>query len=339
MNSTCFSLRRSLTLRFGGAYTEPVSGAVQHTPMRTSSWLRPALLLALTLAAVVALLPRTPLAAQGQDASRERTMFVSAVDKDGEPVSGLGPDAFNVREDGVRREVLRVSPATEPIDIALLVDNSAASNEEITFFRNAITKFVTQMAPGGNPIAIVALADRPTILADYTTDAERLTSAVGRLFPMSQSGMTLLDAIVETSRGLARRESPRAAIIPVITDGQEFTNRYYRDVAEALRAARAPLHAVTVGQFLHREEHGIRERSFFLDEGPRVSGGQRVALLSPNAVDQALMRIARELSSQYKIVYSRPQSLIAPEKVEISSARADVRMRGTLARGETGAQR
>ena len=268
--------------------------------------------------------------------ARERTLFVSAVDKDGEPVEGLGPDAFIVREDGARREVLRVSKATEPIDIALLVDNSTAASDEITFFREALSKFVAKMGPGNN-VAVIALADRPTILADYTNDPKRLSDTVGRLFPMPQSGMTLLDAILETSQGLARRETPRAVIVPVITDGIEFTNRYSTDAVKALERTDAALHAVTIGQFTYSEEHGIRERSFFLSNGPAKSGGQQITLLSPHGLDQALQRLARELSSQYKVIYGRPQSLIQPERTEVSSAKTGVTMRGAPARGESGA--
>ena len=263
-------------------------------------------------------------------------MYVSAVDSNGEPVDGLGPDAFVVREDGVRREVLRVSRATEPIDIAILVDNSAAVSDEILFFRDGLSKFVAKMAPGNN-LALIALAERPTIFVDYTNDPKRLANGVGRLFPTTQAGMTLLDAIVETTQGLTRRETPRAVILPLITDGIEFTNRYSKDVASALQREHVAMHAVTVGQFLYTEEHGIRERSFLLDEGPRRSGGQQISLLSPHGVDPALQKLARELSSQYKVIYGRPQSLIPPERTEVSSARTGVTMRGTLARGESGA--
>ena len=49
-----------------------------------------------------------------------------------------------------------------------------------------------------------------------------------------------------------------------------------------------------------------------------------------------MQRLARELSSQYKVVYSRPESLIPPEKIEISSARADLTMRGSQARDQRG---
>jgi VWFA-related protein len=295
--------------------------------------IRSLVVVTVTLLAAVAGLSTEPYAAQDV---REGTMFVSAVDRDGEPVTGLNVDAFQIREDGVRREVLRVSRATEPIDVAVLVDNSAAASDDIIFLRTGLANFVARMAPG-NQMAVIALADRPTILADYTNDTKRLSDAVGRLFAMSQSGMTLLDAIFETTRGMGKRETPRAVIVPVFTDGIEFTNRYSKDIVKVLQDEDVALHMVTIGQFYHAEDHSTRERSFLLDTGPRGSGGQRISLLSPHGLDDALQRLARELSSQYKVVYGRPQSLITPERAEVSSARAGVTMRGARARGESGA--
>ena len=322
-----------MTLVRGRAYTAPTEPALL-TPMRFTL-IRPFVVAAAVFAAMT-VLSSTPHASQAGRDIREGVMFVSAVDREGEPVSNLGPDAFQIREDGMRREVLRVSRATEPIDVAILVDNSAAARDDITFLRTALSNFVARITTG-NHVAVIALADRPTILVDYTDDTKRLTAAVGSLFAMSNSGMTLLDGIYETSRGLARRETPRAVIVPVFTDGIEFTNRYSNDVVKALQEQDVALHMVTIGQFYHSEEHSTRERSFLLDAGPRGSGGQRISLLSPHGLDDALQRLARELSSQYKVVYGRPQSLIAPERAEVSSARAGVTMRGARARGESGA--
>lgn len=294
-------------------------------------------LLAVIAAAVaVATLSSTHGAAQSNRSAREGVMFVSAVDRDGEPVTGLGPEAFDIREDGVKREVLRVSRATEPLDIALLVDNSAATMDDILFFRTALPKFVAKMAPG-NHIAVITLADRPTIRVDYTDDVTRLSDAVSGLFSMPGSGMTLLDGIYETTRGLGKRETTRAVIVPVFTDGVEFTNRYSSDIVKALVEANTALDMVSIGQFYHSEEHSIRERSFLLDAGPRESGGQRISLLSPHGLDDALQKLARELSNQYKVVYGRPESLIAPERAVVSSARPGITMRGARARGESGA--
>jgi VWFA-related protein len=288
----------------------------------------------IVVVAVLVAVHLTSAAAQGD--RRQRTLFVSATNESGEPVEGLGPEAFVVREDGARREVLRVSRATEPMDIAVLVDNSTAAEEEILFFRSALSKFVQTMAPG-NHVAVITLAERPTIAVDYTDDPGRLKAAVGRLFATPQSGMTLLDGIVETVNGLQRRETERAVIVPVITDGVEFTNRYFRDVVASLVKARVAMHAVTIGPFYHDEEHGTRERSFLLDAGPRDSGGQRINLLSAHGLEPALEKLAKELRSQYKVVYSRPESLIPPDKVSVSSGRPGLTMRGAQARGETGA--
>jgi hypothetical protein len=57
-----------------------------------------------------------------------------------------------------------------------------------------------------------------------------------------------------------------------------------------------------------------------------------VTLLAPNGLEQALQRVARQLSSQYKVVYGRPDSLVPPEKTDVSSARADITMRGSPSR-------
>ena len=295
----------------------------------------PRLALISALAALLALAAGAGTSIQAQAGARERTLFVSAVDSRGEPVEGLGPTDFVITEDGRRREVLRVSKAIEPIDIAVLVDNSAAAERAIPSLRDGLKAFVGALS-GDNQLAIIGLADRPTILVDYTSNRARLEDAAGRIFSMSSSGMTLLDAISETSAGLRRREATRAVIVPVITNGVEFTNRYARDVIRSMRDAGVALNAIVIGvlDFDTTEE---RERGLVMDDGTKQTGGEHVTLLTEMAVEQALAKLARQLSSQYKVVYGRPESLIPPEETEVESGRAGVTMRGTPARGQSGA--
>jgi len=301
--------------------------------MRAAFSLRLALIS--TLSATFMLAAGVAPSIHAQAGARERTLFVSAVDSRGEPVDGLGPTDFVITEDGRRREVLRISKAVEPIDIAVLVDNSAAAERAIPSLRDGLKAFVGALA-GDNQIAIIGLADRPTILLDYTSSRARLEDTAGRIFSMSSSGMTLLDAITETSAGLRRREATRAVIVPVITNGVEFTNRYARDVIRSMQDAGVALHAIVIGvlDFDTTEE---RERGLVMDQGSDQTGGQHVTLLTEMAVEQALTKLARQLSSQYKVVYGRPESLIPPEKTEVASGRAGVTMRGTPARGQGGA--
>jgi VWFA-related protein len=271
-------------------------------------------------------------AAQG---AREAAMFVSAVDSDGVPVEGLGPDAFIIRADGARREVLRVSRATEPMDVAVLVDNSTAARQTINHLRGALPELVSRLA-SSNQVALIGLSERPTIIVDYTSDIEELSKAASSIFAQPNSGMTLLDAIVETSQGLSRRPSARAAIVAIITEGPEFTNRYSRDVVARLRDANAALHVVGVGRFAYSDDHATRERLYVIDDGTRETGGQRITMLTSNAIEGALQKLAAELTSQYKVVYASPDTLIRAERVVVSSGRDGVTMRGTPARGEPG---
>jgi VWFA-related protein len=297
--------------------------------MLSSRHRRPARPPTLAIATVACLLVTVSFSAQGP---RERTMFVSAVDEKGEPVEGLGPNDFIVREDGAAREVLRVSRATEPIDIAILVDDSAASEQLIPRVREALRPFVARMSDG-NQIALIGLADRPTILANYTSNATLLEKGIGLLWPRTRAGSTLLDGVFEVSRGLQRRETPRAVIIPVITDGGDFANRQYDQVIEEVKRASVAIHAVTVGNFNSTDDEELRNRGRLLAEGTRISGGQRVNLLTPMAVQQTFGRLARELLSQYKVVYGHPESLIPPTRFDVSARRPGITMRGAPERG------
>ena len=144
-----------------------------------------------------------------------RSMYVSVLDDHGAPVPDLGPSDFIVREDNMAREVLRVAPATEPMQIALLVDNSVAARSFITDLRRAAHEFITaMMAPsetnGRNEMTITALADRPTILTDYTMSAAELHKGADRIFSQPGSGTLLLEESSRFRRASAcvRRRGP-----------------------------------------------------------------------------------------------------------------------------------
>src|SRR5258707_15837072 len=99
------------------------------------------LFLGVLLVAALALAWPGRLAAQ----ARQRAMYVSVLNDAGAPVPDLGPADFVIREDNVAREVLRVAPATEPMQVALLLDNSVAARNAIMDIRNASTAFVNAL--------------------------------------------------------------------------------------------------------------------------------------------------------------------------------------------------
>ena len=268
--------------------------------------------------------------------ANERVLYVSVWDdKTHAPVAtGLTPKDFKVTEDGNTREVLRVTPATTPMPVAVLVDNTQAARNHIAEIRRALSSFI-KAVDGLGPVSIVGIADRPTILLGYTTDQKQLQDGVGKVFAMPGSGATLLDAIVDVSKGLQKREEDRAAIVVLTTENIEFSNRYYVDVLEELAKGGAQLHVIVLntrlGSTLNDE---TRNRAQVFDRGPEVSGGTRTDVLASQAFDPKMRELAAILKSQQRVVYARPEQLIPPEKIRVDATKAGLDASGAPARGQ-----
>lgn len=273
----------------------------------------------------------TPVLAQ----ALQRSLYVSVLDQDGAPVANLGPSDFIVREDNLKREVLSVAPATTPLQVAVLVDNTVAARNSLRDMREAVTAFVNgMMAPGApkSELAIIGFADRPTILADYTSDRGKLEKGIGRIFTQTMSGSYLLDAIIETSDGLRKREPSRPVIVVLTTEGPELSNRYHDQVIDALHRAGASLHVVVLGPpggNISTTE--ARERAMAFEMGSEQTGGRYDNVLAATALPDRLKQVANELTHQYLVTYARPQSLIPPEHITVSAAKPGLTARGTPA--------
>jgi VWFA-related protein len=289
------------------------------------------------LAAVLSLVAVgvAPAAASAQ--TLRRSMYVSVLNQAGAPVPDLGPSDFIIREDNVAREILRVGPADQPMQIALLVDNTLAARDYVRDMREALRQFVGQLTRGTrakNQVAIIGVADRPTILTEYTSDPDQLNKGIDRIFPMPGSGAYLLEAIVDAINGLKRREAARPVIIAISTEGPELSTRYHDQINELLRDSGIAFHAVRLGRPAADNRDAMRERSIVLDEGTRNSGGRHDTLLTSMALSDHLKKVSEDLTNQYLVTYARPQSLIPPSHVTVSAKQADLIARGTPVRDQ-----
>jgi hypothetical protein len=271
----------------------------------------------------------------GRSQARERVAYVSVIDaKTLRPVADLTPEAFIVREDGTRREVLRAAPASSPMPLAVIVDNSQAAAPTIPDLRKALVAFLNTV-DGIGPIALFTVADRPTIAQEYTTSSNELLEAANRIFHSPNSGATLLDTIADVSKGLMRRESDRAAIVIVTGEHIEYGNLHYIDVLNRVRESGAMMYTIVlVNPKGSMSSDEARNRATVLDRGPRESGGMRIDVLTSMSFEAQLKVFGEMLKSQYRVIYSRPESLIQPERFQVSAAKPGLEAYGAPARGQ-----
>ena len=180
--------------------------------------------------------------------------------------------------------------------LAVLVDTSQAMQPHVNHLRAALRRFVAEMQPTYQ-IALIEFGERPTVLTDYTDDPVRLQKGVERVFARSGTGAYVLDAIVETSKGLRNREGTQPAIVVITAEGPEFSDRYHQAVIDELTTTGATLHSLVLstsrGASLRAE--GAREREFALALGAERTGGTREHLLSSMALEPRLHELATRL--------------------------------------------
>jgi VWFA-related protein len=257
---------------------------------------------------------------------RTRDVYVAVVDSKGVPVTGLSAADFAVREDGTAREVLKAGPATEPMQIIVLIDDSAAATDAIQRMREGLTAFVDKLQ-GKAEIGLVTIGERPTSLVQYTTDTAALKKGIGRLFARPGAGAYLLEGILEAARGLEKRAPARPAIVALTTEGVEFSNLQHDQVLKPLQASGAAFHVIAIGMPSSSMSDEMRNRNVVLAEGTERSGGRRDQLLAESSIPEALPRVANEMLNQYVVTYGRPETLIPPEKIEVSVSRPGVTVR------------
>ena len=258
--------------------------------------------------------------------ARTRDVYATAIDSKGASVPGLTASDFAVREDRVAREVLKVGPATEPLQVALLIDDSQAATSMLQPLREGITDFIDALQ-GKAEIALITFGERPTTLVEYTNSAEQLKRGVGRVFPKSGAGPYLLDAIVDASRGLEKRKAARPVIVAVTVEGIEFSNAHFESVLQALERSGATLYALAIGSPADSQNDEMRNRNMVLAEGPDRTGGRREQVLAESGLPGKLRQVAEGLLNQYVVTYGRPETLIPPQRIEVTSTRPGVTVR------------
>jgi hypothetical protein len=276
-----------------------------------------------------------------QDAVREgvaRNVYFTATGRDGAPARDLAPAEIAVRVDGKTGDVLAVHPATDPMQLVLLVDDSGPG---IQYVRSAAGEIV-RIVEGVAEIAIVSTAAQNATIVDFTSDISQLASAVRQLTTRSTSGGYLLDAIERAAATLGERKAPRPVIVVIALEGTEYSNISPARVFEAVRQSAAVVHVLSVGkpslktmtpwnqrptQSIHDSLDETISRGTVSVEAPRRSGGRFEQVLEFTGLPTRAAEVARELRDQLVVTYAQAGAAGGAGKFDLSVKRRGIKVR------------
>ena len=164
--------------------------------------------------AVIALLASTSVRV---GTASSRTVHVTALDKQGNPVTGMEAAEFEVKVGGKKVEVLSAGPADMPMRIAMLVGDAGTGG-----FQGGIAAFIRKLS-GRAEFALISVVVQPETIVDYSSDSSLLQGGLRRIGPRGlERGAQMLETIQHATTHV-RREATRPVIVVMRVGGEAST--------------------------------------------------------------------------------------------------------------------
>ncbi|MGE0131714.1 MAG: VWA domain-containing protein [Blastocatellales bacterium] len=149
------------------------------------------------------------------------TVPVIVTDRYGRFVTGLTRSEFTLREEGSPQKVEDFSSTEAPFSVALLIDTSRSTQNQLGKIRKAALSFIKQLLPNDR-VMIVSFDEKVRFISDFTNNQAELERAIKSL---KTSYLTsLYDAIHLTINEKMNRVQGRKAIV-VLTDGVDTASK------------------------------------------------------------------------------------------------------------------
>jgi VWFA-related protein len=127
----------------------------------------------------------------------------------------LNVEDFAVYEDGVKQKISSFSAQNVPFNLALLLDTSGSTRDEISLMQQAARRFLTQLRPQDR-VAVLQFNQEVELIKDLTDDRAQLEKALDELKP--GSGTAFYDGLQLSLDEIFGKVEGRKAII-ALTDG------------------------------------------------------------------------------------------------------------------------
>lgn len=136
-------------------------------------------------------------------------------------IADLKKEHFRLFEDGMEQEIVFFSNTEEPFSVALLLDTSGSTREELPRIQDAAITFVEQLHDYDR-VMVISFDDDIDLQCELTSDRREIVRAIRRV--RSGGSTRLYDAVAFTLNQHLNHVSGRKAIV-LFTDGVDTASR------------------------------------------------------------------------------------------------------------------
>jgi len=257
-------------------------------------------------------------------------LHVMVADRQGNPVTDLGIEDFDVRFRGDSQEIERLALAEEvPLILGLVIDTSESMWALMPDTKKAGAQFLTASLDEGDSAFLVDFDTQPRLAHGVTTEVVDLLRTFNGL---TADGYTaLFDATIFSMLQFEETRGRKALVL--LTDGDDYKSRYGpRRCVEYGKRLGVPVYVISLAAIQNPRRNARRPELEGLAE---ATGGQVFYINEMAELSGAYAHINRELRSQYVLTFSTDRPLA---EEELDAVAVEVDRRGLEVRAVVGGQ-
>ena len=295
------------------------------------TWPRVAAGFAFACAAIVAVQAQGPL-----------TLYVSAIDANGAPVTDLKPEEFSYKESGNAGKVVSMDKFSLPVKLTIAVDNGPGSDLAMSHYRTGLTGLVKELPPEIE-VTLITMSPQPRMVVKPTLNREEVLRGITR-FAAETDAARFTDTLVEFGKRIEkeRADSKGAALTytPILlmvatTQAESFsyqmpeTEKAMAAIANAKSRVMVAMTTTKVGSTEAIEDMNSGRQALIAIPLTKATRGRYEALAQSSRLATLLPEFGKNIAdthkrqaTQFKVTIERPAGATGqPQDIDVRLTR------------------